>query len=95
MQLHGDRSCFVVADYAGIGFALVDLAHIYQGQHVQRTPDSRLPLSLLTLQGGNLLPAGPASGMHTPLQALPQVCTTPVMPQHSIPPDLTHHPNKL
>ena len=52
------------ADFQGIGYALTDLACLYQGQEVLRKSDSRLWIALEALRGNQLLPPTPVSGKH-------------------------------
>ena len=52
------------ADFQGIGYALADLACLYQGQEVPNRPDNRLWLALEALRGNKTLPPTPVSGKH-------------------------------
>ena len=53
------------ADFQGIGYALADLACLYQGQEVPKRSDSRLWLALEALRGNEELPPTPVTGKHT------------------------------
>ena len=55
------------ADFEGIGYALRDLARLYQGEQVAPRVDSRMDFALEALRGAQLVPDGPVSGM--PLQS--------------------------
>ena len=50
------------ADYEGIGYAMADLARLYQGQQAASRTDSRLGLALAALRFTGTLPQGPVPG---------------------------------
>ena len=54
----------MTADVQGIGYALADLASLYQGQEIPIRPDNRLWLALEALRGNQTLPSTPVSGKH-------------------------------
>lgn len=49
-----------LTDYEGIGYAMADLAHLYQGHQAKARTDSRLGLALAALRFTGTLPQGPA-----------------------------------
>ncbi len=54
------------ADFEGIGYALADLAGLYQGKAMPpRSHDNRLWLAQAAATGANALSSTPESGTHT------------------------------
>ena len=74
------------ADYEGIGYALRDLARLYQGgQPGPPRVDSRLKQALVALRGANLVPEGPLSGMSVSTPCLVFFISCMVTEQNSLP----------
>ena len=71
------RIITVPADFQGIGYALADLACLYQGQEVLTRSDNRLWLALEALRGNQTLPPTPVSGKqtHTHAAAMQKRCS--------------------
>ena len=75
----------VHADFQGIGYALADLACLYQGQEVPKRSDSRLWLALEALRGNEELPPTPVSGKHMHMLVLSVLLWAGVQALHTAP----------
>ena len=76
----------LTADVQGIGYALADLACLYQGQEVPTRSDNRLWLALEALRGNQTLPPTPVSGKHIHMLLVTVHLWTGVQALNHIPP---------